>query len=66
MIYCSAWSNTDECTSNVMIGKSEGEYVSLGHFEKYDLMIICDYLYVDQQATQLILWGRCKYTSILE
>eukprot|EP01089_Gocevia_fonbrunei_P020454 TRINITY_DN7637_c0_g1_i1.p1 TRINITY_DN7637_c0_g1~~TRINITY_DN7637_c0_g1_i1.p1 ORF type:complete len:389 (+),score=57.68 TRINITY_DN7637_c0_g1_i1:139-1305(+) len=39
-------------------GLSDGEYVSLGHFEKEDLGIIINYLRKTKTVSRIALWGR--------
>eukprot|EP01064_Diplonema_japonicum_P027658 TRINITY_DN4043_c2_g1_i1.p1 TRINITY_DN4043_c2_g1~~TRINITY_DN4043_c2_g1_i1.p1 ORF type:complete len:486 (+),score=148.43 TRINITY_DN4043_c2_g1_i1:81-1460(+) len=48
-------------------GLSEGEYVSLGHFEKQDLATIIDYLQSKGTTSRVGLWGRSMgaVTSIM-
>ena len=38
-------------------GKSEGEYISLGFFEKYDLKIVVDFVYKLPNVGKIALWG---------
>ena len=37
---------------------SEGEYISLGHFEKDDLSCVIEYLRETERASYIGLWGR--------
>jgi len=48
-------------------GLSEGEYVTLGHFEKLDLETVIEYLRKSESVTRIALWGRSMgaVTSIL-
>jgi pimeloyl-ACP methyl ester carboxylesterase len=39
-------------------GKSEGEYVSLGSFEKDDLQCVVEYLRTTGKTSTIALWGR--------
>jgi alpha/beta superfamily hydrolase len=39
-------------------GKSEGDFVSLGIFEKDDIETVVDYLYLRRKELKIILWGR--------
>ena len=39
-------------------GMSEGEYVSLGHFERDDLLCVIDYLRGTRKVSSIALWGR--------
>ena len=39
-------------------GNSEGEYVSLGHREQFDVLSIIRYLYTHYNIKKFILWGR--------
>ena len=39
-------------------GKSEGEWVTLGHKEKDDLKTLVDYLYENKRVSVIGLWGR--------
>jgi pimeloyl-ACP methyl ester carboxylesterase len=39
-------------------GLSEGEYVSLGHFEKDDLQCVVEYLRGTSKTSGVALWGR--------
>ena len=38
-------------------GKSEGEYISLGFYEKYDLKMIIDFVYKLPNVGKIALWG---------
>ena len=38
-------------------GKSEGDYISLGQEEAYDLGIIVDHIVEEKKASKIILWG---------
>jgi hypothetical protein len=40
-------------------GFAESEYVSFGFFEKEDIHAAIDYLYVNQKASKIGLWGHC-------
>ena len=39
-------------------GNSEGEYISLGWFERDDLSLIIDYIRKERRASTIGLWGR--------
>ena len=39
-------------------GISEGDYVSLGHYEKEDLRVVVDHLRASGSVTRIGLWGR--------
>merc|ERR1719502_1351082 len=39
-------------------GLSEGEYVSLGHFEEQDVAVVVDHLRADESVSAIALWGR--------
>lgn len=39
-------------------GKSEGEFISLGWFEKDDIHVIIDYLRSERNVSTVGLWGR--------
>ncbi|RYH23053.1 hypothetical protein EON65_18345 [archaeon] len=39
-------------------GKSEGDYVSLGAFEKDDLQAVIEHLRQSQRVSTIALWGR--------
>lgn len=39
-------------------GMSEGEYISLGWYEKDDLKTVIDYLRLTQKVSTIGLWGR--------
>ena len=39
-------------------GLSEGEYISLGHFEKDDVSVVVDYLRQSGKTSYIGLWGR--------
>ncbi len=39
-------------------GVSDGEYVSLGHFEQYDVQAVCEHLRAHRRAGRIALWGR--------
>uniref|UniRef100_A0A6U2XCH7 Serine aminopeptidase S33 domain-containing protein n=1 Tax=Paramoeba aestuarina TaxID=180227 RepID=A0A6U2XCH7_9EUKA len=39
-------------------GMSEGEYISLGHFEKDDVVAVIDYLRKSESVSRIALWGR--------
>jgi len=39
-------------------GLSEGEYISLGWFERDDLMVLVDYMRANRNANTIGLWGR--------
>ena len=39
-------------------GKSEGEYISLGHYEKEDVNCVIEYLYKSKKVSKIGLWGR--------
>jgi len=38
-------------------GQSEGEYVSLGHYEEQDLQTVIDYLRRSREVSAIALWG---------
>lgn len=44
-------------------GRSEGEYVSLGHEEQKDLVVVLRYLRTTGMATSIGLWGRSMGAS---
>ena len=46
------------CFDFAACGKSEGEYISLGWYERNDLKIIVDYLRGTNTVTVIGLWGR--------
>ncbi|KAL9647671.1 hypothetical protein ABK040_015160 [Willaertia magna] len=48
-------------------GLSEGEYVSLGYYEKQDVSTIVEYLWSTKRVSRIALWGRSMgaATSIL-
>lgn len=48
-------------------GRSEGEYISLGHHEEKDLMVVLEHLRASNKVTSIGLWGRSMgaVTSIL-
>ncbi|CAE8634603.1 unnamed protein product, partial [Polarella glacialis] len=48
-------------------GQSEGDYISLGHFEQHDLRVVVDYLRQSGSVSAVGLWGRSMgaATSIL-
>jgi alpha/beta superfamily hydrolase len=39
-------------------GMSEGEFVSLGHFEKEDISTVIKYIYCQKPTIHIVLWGR--------
>ena len=39
-------------------GRSDGEYVSLGFFEREDLKIVVDFLRASGKVSTIALWGR--------
>lgn len=39
-------------------GLSEGEYVSLGYYEKEDLKSVVEYLRLEGKTSKIGLWGR--------
>lgn len=39
-------------------GISEGEYISLGYFEKFDAKLVMDYVKKEKPITEFGLWGR--------
>jgi alpha/beta superfamily hydrolase len=39
-------------------GLSEGEYVSLGYYEKEDLKAVVEYLRLEGKTSKIGLWGR--------
>ena len=39
-------------------GKSEGEYISLGYYEKEDVQCVVDYLLKSKKVSKIGLWGR--------
>ena len=39
-------------------GKSEGEYISLGHYEKEDVNCVIEYLIKSKKVSKIGLWGR--------
>ena len=39
-------------------GKSEGEYISLGHYEKDDVHCVVEYLKKSKKVSKIGLWGR--------
>lgn len=39
-------------------GISEGEYISLGYYEKFDAKIVMDYIKEKKNITEFGLWGR--------
>jgi alpha/beta superfamily hydrolase len=39
-------------------GMSEGEYISLGWYEREDLSLIIDYLRANRRVSAIGLWGR--------
>ena len=39
-------------------GLSEGEYISLGHFEQSDVLELTTYLKETGRATRIAVWGR--------
>lgn len=46
------------CFDFVGCGKSEGEYVSLGWYERDDLRVIIDHLRKERKVSSVGLWGR--------
>lgn len=48
-------------------GRSEGEYISLGHHEERDLLVVLEHLRSTNKVTSIGLWGRSMgaVTSIL-
>jgi alpha-beta hydrolase superfamily lysophospholipase len=46
------------CFDFIGCGQSEGEYISLGYYEKKQLDIVVKYLYQSKEALCLFLWGR--------
>merc|ERR1740117_1874671 len=48
-------------------GRSEGEYISLGHHEQQDLQVVLEHLRASGKVTSIGLWGRSMgaVTSIL-
>jgi len=48
-------------------GRSEGEYISLGHHEEKDLLVVLEHLRATNEVTSIGLWGRSMgaVTSIL-
>mmetsp|Transcript_86564 Transcript_86564/g.244694 ORF Transcript_86564/g.244694 Transcript_86564/m.244694 type:complete len:110 (-) Transcript_86564:1083-1412(-) len=39
-------------------GRSDGEYVSLGFFEREDLKVVVDFLRASERVSTIALWGR--------
>jgi pimeloyl-ACP methyl ester carboxylesterase len=39
-------------------GRSEGDYVTLGYYERQDLAAVCEYLWGSGQCLSIGLWGR--------
>ena len=39
-------------------GQSEGEYISLGHFELGDVEIVVNYLNATWRIPKIAIWGR--------
>ena len=39
-------------------GRSEGEYISLGHYEKEDVQCVIEYLFKSKKVSKIGLWGR--------
>lgn len=39
-------------------GLSDGEFVSLGHFEKEDISVVIKYIYSQNHNIHIVLWGR--------
>ena len=39
-------------------GKSEGDYISLGHYEKEDVQCVIEYLLKSKKVSKIGLWGR--------
>ena len=39
-------------------GKSEGEYISLGYYEKEDLKVVIEHLRKSKKVSTIGLWGR--------
>ena len=39
-------------------GNSDGEYISLGWYEKYDVEVVVDYLKNSEKYSKICLWGR--------
>ena len=46
-------------------GKSDGDFVSLGIFEKDDIETVVDYLYLRRKGLKIILWGRSMGVRVL-
>lgn len=44
-------------------GNSEGEYVTLGHQEKYDIWEVVKYLNTNFNIEYIVLWGRSMGAS---
>jgi alpha-beta hydrolase superfamily lysophospholipase len=55
------------CFDSAGCGISEGEYISLGWYEREDLGLIVDYLRKNRKASTIGLWGRSMgaVTSLL-
>lgn len=44
-------------------GLSQGEYISLGYYEKLDVGVVIDYLKKNKNITKIGLWGRSMGAS---
>mmetsp|Transcript_43102 Transcript_43102/g.99265 ORF Transcript_43102/g.99265 Transcript_43102/m.99265 type:complete len:427 (+) Transcript_43102:94-1374(+) len=46
------------CFDSSGSGRSEGDYISLGHYEEKDLQAVMQYLKLTRSASRLAVWGR--------
>jgi len=46
------------CFDSSGSGRSEGDYISLGHYEEKDLQAVIQYLKLTRSASRIAVWGR--------
>mmetsp|Transcript_50094 Transcript_50094/g.92435 ORF Transcript_50094/g.92435 Transcript_50094/m.92435 type:complete len:430 (-) Transcript_50094:60-1349(-) len=46
------------CFDSSGSGRSEGDYISLGHYEEKDLQAVMQYLKLTRSASRIAVWGR--------
>ena len=46
-------------------GQSEGQYLSLGYFEREDLRTVVEFLKSSQRVSRIGLWGHSRYRRVM-